>query len=351
MQNSIHGGDVSAGKIEYDFSVNLNPLPIPKRVTDAMEKALINVNRYPDYTFGKLICALAKKHGLKEAQIAVGNGSSELFMAVSHAFSPGRILIPVPSFFGYEYAANAGNNEVVYYESDYRYADINPEDLKAELKRGYDLLFLANPNNPTGRLIKKEELFSLFDTCQKQDVKVVLDECFYELSEGTDSFFNDLNEYPNVIVVNSFTKTFSVPGVRIGYLACADEKLIKRIRKQLPEWNISCIAEAAGCACTECGDFLKESAEYIKKERIFLTEELSRLGIRVFDSDVNFILLYDERPLYDELLKNGILIRDASNFRGLRKGYYRIAVRSREENEKLIFVLRKIIRRLNVEPI
>ena len=107
MQNSIHGGDVSAGKIEYDFSVNLNPLPIPKQVTDAMEKALINVNRYPDYTSGKLICALAKKHGLKEAQIAVGNGSSELFMAVSHAFSPGRILIPVPSFFGYEYAANA----------------------------------------------------------------------------------------------------------------------------------------------------------------------------------------------------------------------------------------------------
>ena len=125
--------------------------------------------------------------------------------------------------------------------------------------------------------------------------------------------------------------------------------MIKRIRRQLPEWNISCIAEAAGCACTECGDFLKESAEYIKKERIFLTEELSRLGIRVFDSDVNFILLYDERQLYDELLKNGILIRDASNFRGLMKGYYRIAVRSRDENEKLIFALRKIIRSLNME--
>ena len=88
MQNSIHGGDVSAGKIEYDFSVNLNSLPVPKQVTDAMEKALINVNRYPDYTSGKLISALAKKHGLKETQIAVGNGSSELLWQFPMRFHP-----------------------------------------------------------------------------------------------------------------------------------------------------------------------------------------------------------------------------------------------------------------------
>ncbi len=344
MQNSIHGGGFSSGTIQYDFSVNINPLPTPQPVKDAMSEALEHVDCYPDYDSVKLKDALASKYHIKSSQVAVGNGSSELFFAIVNAFSPCRILIPVPSFFGYEYAACRGSNEVCFLENAFSGSAFSESGsrLMEELNKNYDLLFLANPNNPTGQLIERELLLSLFDECIRLGTIVILDECFYEFTGGKDSAFQCLKEYPNVIVVNSFTKTFSIPGVRIGYLACFDEEIIRMIQRQLPEWNISGIAESAGCACLTCGEHIKESAEYVKKERAYLVGELKKLNIRCFDSNANFILIYDERPLYEELFQHGILIRDASNFRGLSKGYYRIAVKSREENEILIRSLSSI---------
>ena len=147
---------------------------------------------------------------------------------------------------------------------------------------------------------------------------------------------SDIEDCGHVIIVRAFTKIYAIPGVRLGYMVCSDPLLLDRIRKQLPEWNLSTYAQAAGIACTKQTEYTVKTVIYVKKEREFLVEGFKRLGLHVYDSDANFILIYSERPLYDMLLKRGILIRDCSNYEGLTKGYYRIAVKQRKENEQLL---------------
>ena len=148
--------------------------------------------------------------------------------------------------------------------------------------------------------------------------------------------------YPNLIVVRAFTKIYAIPGVRLGYLYCEEGELLHAIEQQLPEWNLSTFAQAAGSACVEEKTFVKESKQYVKIEREFLEQRLEKLGLQVLPSDANFLLIQSKIPWYERLLKRGILIRDCSNFRGLKKGYYRIAVKTREENERLLKEMEEI---------
>ena len=149
----------------------------------------------------------------------------------------------------------------------------------------------------------------------------------------------DIEAYENLILVRAFTKIFSIPGVRLGYLVCSNQNVMQKIKRHIPEWNLSCFAQVAGCACcafAEQTDFIKNTVEYINKERQFLEDAFRQKGFRVFHSDANFLLIFHETPLYERLLEQRILIRDCSNFRGLGKGYYRIAIKNRAENESLL---------------
>ena len=145
-----------------------------------------------------------------------------------------------------------------------------------------------------------------------------------------------MEEYPNVLVVKAFTKLYAIPGARLGYLFGGEKELVARIAEQLPEWNISCFAEAAGIAALEEKIYCERTVSYLEKERAFLTEELTRREILVYPGEADFLLLQTELPLYEKLLEQKILIRDCSNYRGLEKGYYRIAVRNHEDNQKLL---------------
>lgn len=345
----IHGGEYKDNYIEHDFSVNVNPVTMPQSVITAMHDAIEFADRYPERQSESLTAELASALHIKESEIVIGNGSSELFMAVANAFSPRKIVIPVPSFFGYEYAATAGENDVNYVElskeDDFAFTKEFVQELKERMETEDQglLLYLANPNNPTGKTIDSDLLSEIIRFCKEHGIIVVLDECFYEFTNENKSMFQRIDEFPNLIVISSFTKTFSIPGIRLGYLACSDENTLKRIRRKLPEWNVSSIAQAAGIACLKHPEHMMKSAEYVKNEREYLEGNLKELGIKVFDSDANFLLIYSEKPLYEELLRRGIGIRDASNFRGLEKGFYRIAVKSHEENELFIQVLKEIL--------
>ena len=165
---------------------------------------------------------------------------------------------------------------------------------------------------------------------------MVLDECFMEFCETESSMLPEMEQYDNLIIIRAFTKIFAIPGVRLGYLICSNHVLRERIQRQLPEWNLSAFAQAAGCTCAKQMHFVKKTAAYVREERKFLTEELKRLKVTVYPGEADFLLIYSEQPLYERLLEKGILIRDCENFRGLKKGFYRIAVKTREENEVLI---------------
>ena len=343
-QMAIHGGDIYRNSVKLDFSVNTNPFGMPRSVNEALHRAVELCTSYPDMEAQALKEAVGRMLSLPEQYLLFGNGASELFMAITHAIKPKKTLIPVPAFYGYEYVAAAVGSEILYYglkrENDF----CVKKDLCERLTEDVELLFLANPNNPTGRLPERETAVALLQCCLEKGIYVVADECFIEFCEGCPSLLSELNKNDRLLIVRTFTKIFSIPGVRLGYLLCKNRVLLTKIAGQLPEWNLSCFAQEAGCACAGEKAFWAETENYVRRERAFLEEALKQCGFQVFPSEANFILLYrneklGKATLYEQLLQQGILIRDCGNFRGLGSGFYRIAVKTREENRKLLQAL------------
>lgn len=332
----IHGGDIYRNKVKLDFSVNVNPLGIPENVVEALHRAVERCGSYPDMEAEKLKKAVSESVGIPEEYLLFGNGASELFMAAAHGIKPQKAVIPVPSFYGYEYAAKAAGGEIIYYEMKQENSFCPAEDMDTVLTEDVQLLFLANPNNPVGNLLERKTLLCLLKHCQEKGIYVVLDESFIEFCGERFSLFTEIEALDRLILIRTFTKIFSIPGVRLGYLICSNPEIRLKIAAQLPEWNLSGFAQEAGCACMGQREFIRETENYIKTERQFLEEGLKEKGFQVFPSCANFIMFYCEESLYEKLLEKGILIRDCRNFRGLRKGFYRIAVRTRKENEILL---------------
>lgn len=347
MQQNIHGGDIYSRQIRLDFSVNGNPLGMPDAAVQAIHEAVQHVGEYPDIAAAALAGAVSRMlsgecgREIPKEYLLFGNGASEFFLAVVHALKPQNIVIPVPSFYGYEYAAEAAGSHIKYVYLPENAGFCPGQELLQALTPDTELLFLANPNNPTGQLMKVEYLHQLLEYCRQQGTVVVLDECFMEFCE-TDrerpkSMLGEIGQYENLLLVRAFTKSFAMPGVRLGYLVCSNVELREKIHRQLPEWNLSVFAQRAGVACAEQSEqYLRDTVEYVKNEREYLRKGLEALGIRVVSGEADFLLLHTTQPIYDRLLAKGILIRNCENFRGLGAGYYRIAVKKHEENELLL---------------
>lgn len=363
---AVHGGDIYRNKVTLDFSVNVNPLGMPEEVRAALHGAVERCVVYPDSEADDLTKAVSAYLSVPGENLLFGNGASELLMAAVHGIRPRRTVIPVPSFYGYEYAAGAADGEILYHEMKREDGFGVTEELLEVLTEDVDMVFLANPNNPVGNVAEEDLLRKILRHCGERGIYVVLDECFAEfvaaghsgdgISSGNGlysrnelysgdgigsgnalhSLATSIDQFSHLIVLRAFTKIFAIPGVRLGYLVCSDRTALGKIRRQLPEWNLSCFAQAAGCICAEQTDFVARTQQFVAEERLLLEEGLRRKGIRTFPAAANFILCYSERPLYEHLLERGILIRDCSNFRGLGKGFYRIAVRGRKENEILL---------------
>ena len=353
---NIHGGDVYRNKIEYDFSVSLNPLGCPDEILDSMKGAAVKVQQYPDPLQEEVREKLAGSFGVNPENIVCGNGASELFAAIVRMVRPKTALLPSPSFFGYEYALEMMPECRIirhYLKEEEGFA--LRADILEDIDGDTDILFLCNPNNPTGRSIDPGLIHRIIEKCMHNDTYLVIDECFLELCDNAQSMAQQIYSYDRLIVVKAFTKLFGIPGARFGF-AMAEAGTTERIKAELSEWNISVFAEAAakeGCKLLgkisleedgdEPSDFLRNTMELIGTERKFLTGELEALGLRVFSSDTCFILFKTDAEIYAPLLNRGILIRDCSNFRGLEKGFYRVAVMDRISNEVLIKNLKEIL--------
>ena len=336
MLQGIHGGDIYTNTVKLDFSVNVNPLGVPKGVEDELHKSVAHCHEYPDIQALELKEEVSGQLSVPKECLLFGNGASEIFMGIMHALKPRKVLIPIPSFYGYEYVAEAVESEIIYFSLEKEKSFLPGEELLEILTEEIELLFLANPNNPTGKLLEREYLKRVLEICRDKGIYVVLDECFISFCEGDVSLVAELEEYPNLLLVQAFTKVYAIPGVRLGYLMSSNKALVQRIAKQLPEWNLSVFAQEAGIACVKEKTYIAKTVAYVQREREYLTDGLQKLGIQVFSGEGNFVLLYTENPFYEQLLRRGILIRDCRNFRGLSKGYYRIAVKTRKENEILL---------------
>ncbi|WP_026526871.1 pyridoxal phosphate-dependent aminotransferase [Butyrivibrio sp. VCD2006] len=352
----LHGGEIYDKKIEYDFSVNLNPYPCPMEVKSAINEAIKDIDKYPDMSQRKFRKAvsdaeneyLKKCYDLEKSitpdMVIGGNGASELIFSIVRMINPKKVLIPVPSFYGYRHALNENifvNEYLLRKENDFALTEKFADEITCDT----DLVIIANPNNPTGKCIDGNMLGAIVKRCNETNTALLIDECFLRLSDGNVSALGFINECNRLFVVSAYTKLFSVPGVRLGYVV-SSEKNIDKLRRFLPEWNLSVFAERVGIACAGIltgSDFEEKSKALIREERVNLTGALREKGIRVYPSDANYILVHSKSDLYELLLGKGFLIRDCSNFKGLSKGFYRIAVKDKEANREFINALNAIV--------
>ncbi len=343
---SVHGGDIYNNSIKHDFSVNLNPLGCPEIVKEAVVSAAGRIEEYPDISQNRVREAVAAVHSVETENVICGNGASELLMAAANFIKPRFALVMAPSFYGYEYAIESLNFcKLLRYRLDPGNGFEVTEDILDMLTDKLDMVYLCNPNNPTGRTISTDLLEKILDKCKENGTWVVLDECFEELSVSAASMVSEIGIYDNLMVLKAYTKLFSAPGVRFGYIV-SDAENIDGLARHIPEWNLSVFAEAAaiaGAGILKKGGYPEKVLPVITREREYLTTELSALGIKVFPSDTVFMLVYTEKDIYSLLLGRGILIRDCSNFEGICHGYYRIAIKEHEENRLLIESLKEVL--------
>ena len=341
----MHGGDIYSSKVKYDFSVNVNLLGIPRKAKIAGKKALKNAVHYPDQKCSGLRKALSEKLGIPEDFLCFGNGASELISAFVRASRAKTALLLAPSFSGYKAALDSSEIQAEYYFLDekngFAFFGRDKENLKSKiLSKKYGILMITTPNNPNGKLISPNYIEEIAQACKKSGTWLLIDECFMALSGRNFSFIKKIGKLKNAAVLRAFTKTFALPGVRLGYIV-AQKATAEKVQRELPEWNVSGIAQETGLACLSEEKYLLRAARLIEKERKFLFRKLEDFGFTVFDSDVNFILFKSEKifDLKERLLEKEILIRDCSDYKGLEKGFYRIAVKSRGENRKLVSAL------------
>ncbi|AWK52710.1 threonine-phosphate decarboxylase [Clostridium beijerinckii] len=353
MASFGHGGNAKEisreNKIEYDkildFSANINPLGMPNSAKRAIIDGLDEVEKYPDITYFELKCSIGEFENINKENLILGNGAAEVLFNVVRGINPKNTLILAPTFLEYEEATKAINGNIIYYKLKEKNNFRIQEDILDYINSDLDLIFICNPNNPTGTITEKDLLKKILIKAEKNNVMVLIDESFLDFIEENLSMISYINEYENLIIIKSLTKFFAIPGLRIGYGICSNVSLKDNIEKISPAWNINILAEIATKTAIKDKNYIKESIKFIKDEKEYLYNELKEInGLKVYEPNVNFVFLktISKMNLKNELLKNNVLIRSCSNYEGLDNSYYRIAVRSHEENSKLIKNIRNI---------
>lgn len=326
MDYNFHGGEIKES-IKYDYSVNINPLGMPDYVREAILSGIDSYIVYPDRRSVRLRELIASREKIATEDVLCGNGASELIMAMMHAFT-GKVAVMEPTFSGYERAAMSAGHDISYYQSI------------RDIDYGADIIFICNPNNPTGEVIGHNELIEVVRKADKQGAKVIIDECFIDFTHE-ESMAGLVDSLDNLIVLKALTKFYGMAGVRLGYI-CASRSICEQVGRHLPEWNVSAIAEVAGVAAYSNGmdEWKDRTLALIDHEREYMLLELKSMEITVSDSKANYILCRSDIPVYDMLLSQGLLVRDCSNFRTLDSSYFRVCVGNHESNQILLDAIR-----------
>ena len=313
-----HGGDIYTHKPDLDFSVNVNPLGPPEGVVRAAKQGAERMAAYPDSRCRMLREKLSLKQGIAEDHYIFGNGAADLIYRLALAEKPGRALIPIPAFSEYEQALKTVGCKITYYETKPESCFCIDEHFLKELKAQYDMVFLCSPTNPSGQVIG-----------------------FLENADER-SMLGETEQHPHLFLLRAFTKIYAMPGMRLGYGVSSDRDLLERMEEAGQPWSVSVPAQMAGLAALDEDDYVSEARRLVRVEREFLEAELAGMGIDFISSDANFILIHEGADLFNRLRSGGILIRDCANYPGLGQGWYRIAVRTREENARLLSAIKEI---------
>jgi len=331
-----------------DFSASINPLGMSSMVRKSLICSLDNLIHYPDTSHKELKQALAKYHALAPGHFTIANGSTELIYNLPAMLPGNKALIISPSFSEYVRALTQHHWESQHFiltpESNFA---IDTEKLEQVLAGGVDLLFICNPGNPSGTLYPQRVIEKIYSLCLSAGTFMVLDEAFMDFCEEASSKRMIVHS-DNAIVLRSMTKFFGIPGLRLGY-AISNATLAERLDSMGGPWSVNSLALAAGTAALQDVTHNQESLEFIRQERRTLFERLGQFSqLKLYPSSANYLLVeiregMTARELKERLLPDRILIRDCATFTGLNGRFFRIAVRSSEDNKWLLECLGRIL--------
>jgi threonine-phosphate decarboxylase len=343
MRRYEHGGDIYGHTgVALDFSVNTNPLGMPEGVKRALATHIADWERYPDPRCRALTAALAAHHGVQPDCVLCGNGAADLIFRICAGLKPRRALALAPTFSEYERSVSLFGGETREFPLSERNGFMLTDRILETLSPDVAMVFLCNPNNPTGRLADPALLRRVAARCEDQSIYLVLDECFIDFTDG-ESMLSLLREYPHLIILRAFTKLYAMAGLRLGYLLCADAALLAEIGRFAQTWSVSIPAQAAGLAALNAVGWAEQTRRLVREERAFMAQALAELGLTVLPSDGNFLLVKSGTPLYEPLLQRGVLVRDCANFTGLDERYIRIGLKTRDKNTALLHALSEVL--------
>ncbi len=355
-----HGGNVFAvaralgipPEELLDFSASINPLGPAPGVKEAVCAAFDRLVHYPDSGAVALTESLAHSHGVDPANICVTNGSTELIYLLPRLIPGKRALIIAPPFAEYARALALAGWEIDYLQLSPAHGfALNWGELESVLAKGYDLLFFCNPGNPTGKLFRRDEICRVDQLCQAAGTFLVVDEAFMDFCEE-ESSKDAIVKGERGIVLRSMTKFYALPGLRLGYAIGAD-RLIDRLQELRGPWSVNTLAQVAGLASLADTGYRERTLRLIDTERDFLTARLQAIaGLVPYPSAANYLLVkfqgdISTAKLQERLMVERILIRNCDNFIGLPARFFRVAVRGRQENERLLTALGVVCNNIN----
>ena len=353
--NLIHGGDWAGFELEYgrpplDFSSNVSPLGVPEGVRDAVAKAVCAADRYPDPLCREVRGAIAEAEQVPAEWCLCGNGSADLIYRAVLAARPQCALVTAPTFGEYGAALGLVGCRVERYPLREENGFVPQEDFLDAVTPETDMVFLCEPNNPTGRTTPKPLLLSIVERCAITGTLLVVDECFggFLADPAAHTLAGLLANHPHLFLLRAFTKTYAMAGLRLGYCLSSSGPLLETMRTAGQPWAVSAPAQAAGVAALEETDYVRQVRALIERERPRLALALEQLGFRVVPGEANYLLFHTPLPLLEPLRRRGILLRGCGNYSGLDDGWYRAAVRTEEENRRLVAALKEIVKEGNV---
>ncbi|MDR2782255.1 MAG: aminotransferase class I/II-fold pyridoxal phosphate-dependent enzyme, partial [Treponema sp.] len=332
------------GKELIDFSVNISPLGMPDAAVEAIRRSAADCGKYPDPFCRDLRAALSGYLGVEAERIVCGNGAGELIYRIVQWKKPRRALVTAPAFSDYEKALCEVSCATVYHELSKDDFSIDRQILSK--MNGAEIVFLCNPNNPTGKTISPGLLLDIVQYAVSLGITLVIDECFNEFLDEPQvhTALSYISESQGLIILRAFTKIYAMAGLRLGYCVTGSVEDAKALTDTGQAWPVSVPAQAAGIAAMSDKYYIERVRGIVKAERTMMKDGLSKLGIKVLGGEANFIFFkigrgFDETMFFDSLLRRNILIRRCDNYRSLGGSYYRIAVLNHDENAALLKAL------------
>jgi len=351
----FHGGNVWEVSEKYkipvdqiiDFSISTNPLGAPEKAVASIRQHLNLIHHYPDPAHEWLLEALAKSVGVAPNNVVVGNGSTELIYLFNEVFLEDgyEAVIPIPTFSEYKAAIERFGGNMVFIKCDsannFR---LNLEELENSVTKKTRIIFLCNPNSPTGWLYEKSDTLQIVKFAADKNVLVFVDEDYIDFVDDSKrySMAEYVNEYDNLFVLRSLTKFFGLAGVRIGF-GVGSPDLVNVLKRVIMPWSVNSLAMFAAAEAVKDTEFIKKSRLLISNSKRQMLEMFKTVPwLKVYPSETNFLLIEIIRDdltstqLAEALAKKGLLIRDCEDFDGLNNRFFRATVRKPEENRKLV---------------